>query len=260
MTNTLPDHSFSFNGLNSRTNFNFFVSGGGTHNAPERDIEGVPVPGRNGELTIDHGRFKNISVTYSGWIVEDAKENLIRARNWLTSAIGYKKLEDAYYRDYYRMARLVGGIEFTLTNTYPQAAIASVRFDCMPQRWLNSGDDPIEIQSSGQAITNPTKFPAYPLITINGTGKVKLVICGKDLYISNIGGTMYIDCDIERAYSIENDVLVPMDNRITVPDGYPYIKAPQDMQNQNGTFHVYYYLYENATLTSLTLTPRWWEI
>ena len=255
-------HSFTFDGLNSRTYCGLYVSGGGTHNSPKRDIESVPVPGAFsfGNLTIDHGRFENIEVSYGGWIKDDAQNNAMKLKSWLSSAIGYKRLEDDYHPDYYRMARFVDGLELSMTETDPVAAVTTVKFDCMPQRWLKTGELPIAITESGQHIQNPTRYPAAPLIAITGTGHIKLTICGKELDISDVGGTMYIDCSIQRAYAMQTDIIVPKDNKITVPNGYPYIKASQDLLNDNGFFHVYYTLYDGATLTSLSLTPRWWTV
>ena len=44
--------------------YGLYVSGSGTFNAPERDVDLVEVPGKNGTLVLDNGRFKNIPVTY----------------------------------------------------------------------------------------------------------------------------------------------------------------------------------------------------
>ena len=53
---------FVFGGKFSK-DYGLYVSGSGTFNAPERDVELVEVPGKNGSLVLDNGRFKNITVT-----------------------------------------------------------------------------------------------------------------------------------------------------------------------------------------------------
>lgn len=46
----------------------FVISGYGTYGAPERDVEMVAIPGRNGDLIFDNGRFTNAEVYYDiGW-------------------------------------------------------------------------------------------------------------------------------------------------------------------------------------------------
>ena len=52
-------NAFQFNGRSS-SEFGVYISGGGTYNAPERDVEFMAMPGRSGDLLIDNGRFKNI--------------------------------------------------------------------------------------------------------------------------------------------------------------------------------------------------------
>lgn len=46
----------------------FVISGYGTYGAPERDVSMVSIPGRNGDLVFDNGRFTNAEVYYDiGW-------------------------------------------------------------------------------------------------------------------------------------------------------------------------------------------------
>lgn len=46
--------------------FGLYISGSGAFNAPERDIETVEVPGRNGSLIIDNGRYKKRNAVIPG--------------------------------------------------------------------------------------------------------------------------------------------------------------------------------------------------
>ena len=54
---------FIYDGKNSK-DYGVYISGMQTYNAPERDVTSLEIPGRNGELTIDNGRYKNINITY----------------------------------------------------------------------------------------------------------------------------------------------------------------------------------------------------
>ena len=49
---------FTFDGKTS-TDFGMYISGSGTYNAPERDVTTYNIPGRNGDLIVDNGRFLN---------------------------------------------------------------------------------------------------------------------------------------------------------------------------------------------------------
>lgn len=44
--------------------FNCHLLMPGIASSPERDVNVISVPGRNGDLVIDNGRFKNITIEY----------------------------------------------------------------------------------------------------------------------------------------------------------------------------------------------------
>ena len=53
---------FYYDGRSS-IDFGMVISGSGTFGAPQRDVEMVPVLGRNGDLIIDNGRYLNTMLT-----------------------------------------------------------------------------------------------------------------------------------------------------------------------------------------------------
>ena len=55
--------------------YGLYITGSGAFNAPERDVETVEVPGRNGNLIIDRGRFKNVVQSYKAFIHKDFAQN-----------------------------------------------------------------------------------------------------------------------------------------------------------------------------------------
>ena len=236
-------HSITFNGVNSRAYCKMFVSGGGTFNSPERDFESIAVPGRNGELTIDHGRYKNITVEYPAWIAEDFENNAKLARIWLSGAKGYKRLEDDYHPYEYRMARFSSGLEFSPIVSMGDhlAGTTTLKFDCMPQRFLKLGEETSTFNQNG-SIENPTEFDALPLITITGSGSASLVINGYHLDISNIDQNVVIDSDIKRAYK----GLVSKDS--TVVGKYPVLSPGSNSISFSGG------------ITRIEIIPRWWTL
>ena len=58
---------FSFNGHKS-TEYGLYINGDAAYNAPERDTEDIEIPGRSGTLTVDNGRWRNISVSYKVFV------------------------------------------------------------------------------------------------------------------------------------------------------------------------------------------------
>lgn len=98
---------------------------------PERDISVVSVPGRNGDLIFDNGRYKNVDRTYQIHVVGvENVHNLIRD---LVSTVGYQRLEDEYDPNVYMMARLKN--KPNVRKFVGNAVLLTVTFDRMPQRW-----------------------------------------------------------------------------------------------------------------------------
>lgn len=161
-------HKFVYDGVPS-AEFGLWILGKGTYSAPKRRIESEQIPGRNGALTIDYGSYENAEVRYSSCaITENLDTNIDAFREFLLSHVGYYRLEDSYRPDEYRMARISKAFEPTVT-TRRNAATFDLTFDCMPQRFLKSGEQAVTLTASG-ALYNRTTHDALPLITVYGTG------------------------------------------------------------------------------------------
>ena len=178
-------NSITFGGVNS-ADYGIYIGGEGVFNAPERDVEMVSIPGRNGSFALDKGRFENITVKYSAFNFEPDlatfKANLDAFRNALCAQEGYQRLTDTFHTDEYRMATFISGLDIKPIN-YNTAAKFDIVFDCKPQRFLTSGETKRSV-SSGSSITNPTLFPASPLIECKGQGTI--YIGGVPIVVSSV--------------------------------------------------------------------------
>ncbi len=176
--------SFEFDGTDSR-DFGVYITGSAVYNAPEREVEMVSIPNRNGAFALDKGRFGNIEITYPAGIYADTEADFAEAisdlRNFLCSKRGYCRLVDEYNPNEYRMAIYKSGLEVEPTQS--RAGEFEITFECMPQRFLLSGDDPISI-TSGDTITNPTLFDSRPLLEVAGYGEID--IDGETLTVNDV--------------------------------------------------------------------------
>ena len=64
-----------FDGHSSK-DYGVYISGLNTFGGAERDVEVISVPGRNGDLTVDNGKYKNIHVTYPAFIYDKFDMNV----------------------------------------------------------------------------------------------------------------------------------------------------------------------------------------
>lgn len=176
--------SFTFDGTDSRT-YGVYITGSGVYDAPEREVEMISIPNRNGAFALDKGRFENIEVTYPAGIYADNEADFAEAisdlRNFLCSKRGYCRLTDEYNPDEYRMAIYKSGLE--VEPSLLRAGEFEITFECMPQRFLISGETE-QTMTSGDTITNPTLFDAKPLLEVKGYGNID--IGGDTLTINDV--------------------------------------------------------------------------
>lgn len=221
-------------------NFGIYVSGSGTFDSAERDVEKVEIPGRNGDLLIDHKRFKNVSVTYPAFIREKFKGLTDYARMWLLASPGYRRLEDSYHPDEYRLARFAGPLDFDV-RFLAGSGECNITFDCMPQRFLKSGEITLDV-TGGAQLVNPTPFDALPLIRVYGTSGT-LIVGNTSVKISTIDGYMDIDSETQNAYKGTTNC----NSKIDAPEfpTLPYGKTG---------------IASEGNITKIEITPRWWRV
>lgn len=176
--------AFTYDGKSTRE-FGVYITGEGVFNAPERAVEMISIPGRDGEYALDQGHFNNIEVTYRAGIVADSTTDFAEAisnfRNWLASRKGYCRLTDEYNPNEYRMAVFKNVI--TVEHEGLETGEFDITFNCKPQRWLTSGETAVAVTSGG-TITNPTLFPSSPLLAVEGYGSIGFN--GYEIEIENV--------------------------------------------------------------------------
>lgn len=226
-----------------------YIAGDSVYNAPARSYDMVTIPGRNGNLAIDRGKYENIEVKYPAFIWADTQADfrtkISNIRGVLTSKTGYRRLEDTYNPDEYRMAIYKAGLEVEPVY-YNRAGEFELVFDCKPQRYLTAGDIEITV-ASGDEITNPTQFEALPLIEVVGAGT--LTVGNTSVTITGTATQdIFIDCEIMDAYTIEGGAIVSANDKISLNEAAFPTLGPGDT---GITF---------TGLTSVKITPRWWRL
>lgn len=205
-----------YNGLSSK-DIGLEVETFPEYETPKRSYEKVHIPGRNGDLLIDNGCWENTIRKYSvsiGSYERSYDEMANNVSDWLHSTISYARLEDSYEPDYYRLAVYLG--EFIMTNILNQGGKSEIEFDCKPQRFLKIGDLPIAVKSQ-TVINNPTRFESLPIIKVYGTGSGTLVLGVYTVAITEIGGQIVIDSEIQDAYL----GTLNKNRMIKTPNGFP---------------------------------------
>lgn len=144
-------HTLTYNGTKS-SDLGVFVSGSGSFDAAEFDVDKYEIPGRNGDLILSNNRYKNIEITYPAFIPKAFMDKVQNVRNWLRSSKVYARLEDTYDMDHYRLGIPTGVQSFSPENRNDGANF-EMTFDCKPQRFLKVGETPETVEADVQTET-----------------------------------------------------------------------------------------------------------
>ena len=229
---------FVFNGKSSR-DFDVYLYGEHTFGAPQREVETITVPGRNGDLSIDKGRYENISFSYPAIIINNVSDNIAGLRDFLLAQRGYCRLEDTIHPEEFVMARFSGNFEPDI-GTKAWAGKFEIKFDRAPQRFLKDGER-VREYPSGTVIRNYTNQNALPLIRAYGTGSLTL---NETIAITSAINYTDIDCEAQEAFK----GAVNCNQNLTLSTGkFPYFKPGNNTLTYSG-------------FTRVEITPRWWHL
>lgn len=242
---------FTFDGINS-LDYGIYITGNAVYNAPARVVDMITVPGRNGDIAIDQGRFENIEVTYHAGCFADSQEEfaskVAEFRNLLASRYSYKRLTDEYNTGEYRMGLYKSGLQLSPVR-YSSASEFDIVFDCKPQRWLVSGETAQTFTQSG-SITNPTLFDAKPLLAVTGSGILTLGTQTMTIIArASSSSVLYIDCESQEAWEVVGAGKASRNDYVqNAREEFPVLSAGANTVTLG------------SGITRVVITPRWWRI
>lgn len=218
----------------------FLIGGGGPYVVPVRDTETVSIPGRNGDLVFDNGRFANVAISATCWIEDNFRVYFSGLQSAMLALTGYQRLEMSFWKDYYRMARYTGD---TTQTAVRNAGVFELTFDCKPQKFLFSGEKATTLTETG-SIFNPTAMESKPLIEVYGSGV--LGIGSETLTItSHSYDSMTLDCELKDAYTDGAN----LNSYVELSSGEWPVLAPGLNNISLG-----------SGITKVEITPRWWTL
>ncbi len=228
------DDLFVFNGTNTR-DFGMYIAEVNHYAGAERDTQEIEIAGRNGTLTFDRGRFKNVPITYKMFTFDIS--NIDGFKSWLKSNIGYHRLEDSFEPMYYRRAKYTEALDVKATDQ--KNAAVDITFDCDARRFLKDGDDGI-ILTGNDSLYNSTYYEALPLIRVYGTGSFAI----NDVTVTITSADEYTDIDCETMDAFKG--LTNCNNNIEV-GSFPTLKSGMNEITLTG-------------ISRLEIKPRWWTV
>ncbi|MBR1532505.1 MAG: phage tail family protein [Eubacterium sp.] len=228
---------FMFNGRSS-DEFGIYVAEKDIHSAPARDQSFISVPGRNGDVLIDNGRYENVTVSYTCYC-KNLVDNMYLIKSWLCQS-GYFLLEDSYFPFFYRYAAFASNLKVEeLINNVGKFTIT---FNCKPFQYLVFGllKYTFTNSSTNKTITNSLEFSALPVIKIYGTGSGTLHINSRSYALTDI--SEYIEINSELMSCYKDDTL--QNNKINFAE-FPYLEPGDNALSWTGD------------ITKVEITPNW---
>jgi phage-related protein len=210
-------------------------------------VEKIHVPGRNGDLIFDTGAYENRTGTASCFALKSNVNSVVTAvSNFLLSNHGYRRLECSNDPDHFWKARISNGarIENRLNALNP----FEIEFDCMPQRFLKSGEETLTITEK-TILNNFYGGTSKPLIKIYrkpGVNSFSGLKIGESIIVGLFedDDVLTFDSENQNVYSDSGN----RNNKISIGNGFPIFKLGDNVINFN-----------SAYIEKIEIVPRWWD-
>lgn len=163
---------------------------------PERDIASVDIPGRDGSLAVDQGRWKDIEWSFPCHFrpqegrTLDGQAKAVAA--WLRPDLGYSRLMFSGEPGYYFRALCYAPLSVKeILRTF---GAAQITFKCQPGRYAVSGDIWQRI-SEKVVLHNGHSMSAFPLIRVEGNTQAAITMSGVKVTIKAGSKPLVLDTE-----------------------------------------------------------------
>jgi len=237
-------HDIRFGGIVASEK-DVIIYGGNVDEVAERDVEAVEIPGRNGVLHLDNGRWRERTQTYLAYVKGENYPARIAYVRRVFGRMGktYARLDDTFNPDVYSMATFVDAL-VPESLAFRTQGLVTLTFQCRPERYLRTGDQTITTTSS-VTLVNPTGLPARPLIRVYVSGGGTVTVGNKTMTISSSLPTAYVDIDADTQDCTSG--ATNCNNYVTLVE-FPTFGAGSTGVSLGGG------------ATSAVITPRWWTL
>ena len=135
-------HNLIYGGINSG-DYKAYITNAGIYKSPAKRYKKHTVPGRNGVLLEDLGTYENIEVEYPFCVYENCDINYDEFIAAMRRKKGYQRIDDTFHPEYYRVGAFLDELEPKEITADAEMCNGVLKFDCLPQKYLTSGENPI---------------------------------------------------------------------------------------------------------------------
>ena len=237
---------FEYKGIRS-SDMGIRIESKNVFSGPEYEVDFLSIPGRDGDLIADGGRFPNVQVTYTVFIpaktTAELAGKITAIKNWLYSGLSsYHTLSDTYDTAFFRQAVYAGKLD--IEDELGRIGLCTISFSCRPFRYTEAGMQSVVLSASGVALVNPYPFNSKPYLHIEGNGAGLLTIQSETLNatwnFTDIDG--YVEVDSEQMNFYKGTELK---NDTVSGSGFPLLYPGENTFSYSGG------------ITAVTVIPRW---
>ena len=190
--------------------------------SPRRDVNVIQVPGRDGDLVMDNGRYESVirSVPCRLEVPNDVKvESVINdLNNWLINEGGFHEFSWENDPDFKYLARVENGI--VSQRILSQFGNTTIDFKIHPIKYLKTGFEERPVVNN-TTLTNPFGIAAKPIIRIVGSGDITINFGGRPLVLTGIGGGCIVDTEEQTITDLNGRVTLFKNMRSLFPELKP---------------------------------------
>lgn len=214
---------------------------------PQKDVEFVSVPGRNGDLAFSNNRYMNVEIHFNCFIKSDFIGKYADLINDFSEVDNYDILSCDSDPGVDRLAYFVAATE-PQTGQFNDLAQFDLVFNCKPQKYIDHAFVERSLPSSTTTIDNPGKQVAYPLFYLTGGNgtlywKDSSGTTITEVTVTGAPSNVFLDTEIQDAYYSSNN----MNSYVTLSNGYPTISRNGNKVSWTG-------------FSSVSITPRTWRL
>jgi len=253
---------FEFAGMSTASIPGLLIEAKDIHGLPERDVEKIHVPGRNGDVLVDYGSYQNATVTYTCAVMKYAAlPELARLltvgqqAGWgFTPWRGYQLLRDGW-AGHERLA--VHSSQVPMEEIIANRLLRfTVTFDCKPQKYYNRAAVITRSGAGSLTLNRPVGATAStPRIEIVGSGTVTLTLEGQTIPLTGLvtppmtGGEYQWPSAV-----IDSEAMIACRTSATG------IRTNIDIPQWPQFWQLLHTVSASGGVTQIKIFPRWWCI
>ena len=178
-----------------------------TFSSPTRDVRVMQVPGRNGDLIMDNGRFESVIRSIPCRLEAPKGENveqlINQINNWLIDDGGFHEFRWDNDPEFKYLARVESDV--VSRRMLSRFGRVVIDFRLHPIKYLESSLEARQI-TNGTNVVNQFNVDAKPLIRIIGGGNITINIGGRTLVLQEISGGCIIDSETQTITTLDGSV------------------------------------------------------